>query len=109
MTITLLFTLTSWCVLFPAGWQMKILELEPIPFSFRVFIMLLAVGNLATSYVCEKYFFPYLAVWLSNTIKNMRSSSPSSLSQGGYAPLVKAHKKTYKRVMDEMGIVDIHH
>ncbi|KAI9248797.1 hypothetical protein BDA99DRAFT_445940 [Phascolomyces articulosus] len=108
LTIALLVTLTAWCVLFPAGWQMSILELKAIPFSFRAFILFLAAGNLTVSYLCEKHFFPYLAAWLSNTMKNVKNHR-SSQGGGTYAPLTKTHKKIYKRVMDEMGIVDIHH
>ncbi|KAI8150400.1 ATPase [Fennellomyces sp. T-0311] len=100
-TLVTLVTLTIWCVLFPAEWLSNILELETIPFSFRMFILVLAGVNLIVCYTCEKYFFPYFAMWLSNRLRGIKHSS------NGYTPLTKTHKKIYKRVMNEMGIVDV--
>lgn len=83
---------------------MSLLELEAIPFSFRLFIVFLALANLVVSLLCEKYIFPQLASWISSAFKAIRSKS-----RAGYTSLTtrKQHKKIYKRVMDEMGILDL--
>lgn len=102
LTLAVLVTLTVWCVIYPSNWALEWLELEVIPFGFRIFLVTLAAANLAISYICEKYFFLHLAGWLASIFKNMKGRA-----QAGYAPLSKPHKKIYKRVMQEMGIVDL--
>lgn len=102
LTLAVLVTLTIWCVIYPSNWALEWLELEVIPFGFRIFLVTLAAANLAISYICEKYFFLHLAGWLASIFKNLKGRA-----QSGYAPLSKPHKKIYKRVMQEMGIVDL--
>ncbi|KAJ8660316.1 hypothetical protein O0I10_003773 [Lichtheimia ornata] len=102
LTLAVLVTLTVWCVIYPSNWALEWLELEVIPFGFRVFLVTLAAANLVISYICEKYFFLHLAGWLASTFKSLKGRA-----QPGYAPLSKPHKKIYKRVMQEMGIVDL--
>lgn len=98
LTLTILVALTVWCVLYPSRWIADLLELETIPFNFRVFILCLALGNLGLSLVCEKYLFVHIASFVSFAFKRVRDGP-----RAGYAPLAKTHKKIYKRVQEEIG------
>lgn len=81
LTLAVLVTLTVWCVIYPSNWALEWLELEVIPFGFRIFLVTLAAANLAISYICEKYFFLHLAGWLASIFKNLKGRA-----QSGYAP-----------------------
>ncbi|KAI9315959.1 putative P-type ATPase [Dichotomocladium elegans] len=102
ITLAVLVTLTTWCVILPSTWVMEWLELEAIPFTFRMLILMLAWTNLGVSLVSEKYLFPHMATWISDGLKRVRHRT-----RPGYASLPKAHKKVYKRVMQELGVMDM--
>ncbi|KAI9025770.1 putative P-type ATPase [Phycomyces nitens] len=100
LTLVVLVALTVWCVLYPNEFLRELLELETIPFGFRVFVIFLAVVNLVISYTCEKYVFLRLAGWLSQIMRFLRSKSD-------YSPVGKPQRKIYKRVGEEMGIINL--
>ncbi|KAG0164153.1 hypothetical protein DFQ28_011560 [Apophysomyces sp. BC1034] len=99
-TLVTLVTLTVWCVLYPTAFMMDLLELEVIPLSFRVFLLCLAAGNFAVSFLCEKYLFLRLAGWLSRGVRNVRAGP-----QGEYSPVGKGNRKIYKQLTEEMDTV----
>ncbi|ORY96317.1 hypothetical protein BCR43DRAFT_491482 [Syncephalastrum racemosum] len=101
ITLGVLIALTTWSVLWPTDWARSWLELETLPFSFRVFILFLAGTNLALCLWCEKYFFGHVAAGISIALQKARQR------RQGYSSLGKMHKKIYKRVAEEMDIVDI--
>ncbi|KAI8989576.1 hypothetical protein BDB01DRAFT_782373 [Pilobolus umbonatus] len=97
LTLTVLIVLTTWCVLAPPSFLVNMLELEALPFGFRLFLVCLASVNLGISLLCEKYIFTHLAVIVSQWIDKIKH-------QNGYLPVEKPSGKIYKRVMNEMGI-----
>lgn len=101
-TLVILVALTCWCVLAPPESLEDLLELEVMPFSFRVFILALAGLNLGVSLMCEKYLFGRFATAISNSKNKIKSLG----SRQGYHVVGKQHKKIYKKVMDDMGIHD---
>ncbi|CEG69341.1 hypothetical protein RMATCC62417_05429 [Rhizopus microsporus] len=101
-TLVILIALTCWCVLAPPESLEDLLELEVIPFSFRVFILALAGLNLGVSLMCEKYLFGRFATAISNSKNKIKSLG----SRQGYHVVGKQHKKIYKKVMNDMGIHD---
>lgn len=101
ITLGVLIALTTWSVLWPTEWARSWLELEILPFSFRLFILFLAGANLGLCLWCEKYFFGHVAAGISTALQKARQR------QQGYSSLAKVHKKIYKRVEEEMDIVDI--
>jgi cation-transporting ATPase 13A2 len=95
LTLSTLIALTSWFVLNPPQFVLDMMELETLPMSFRWFILLLATLNLAVSLICEKYLFNRLSDVFSALLIKTRSSDYSRID---------SNTKTYRRVMDEMGI-----
>lgn len=57
ITVTLVLT-SAVMVLFPTAWITDLMQLVPIPFSFRAFIVIMAGLNLVVSLVCERWVFP---------------------------------------------------
>jgi cation-transporting ATPase 13A3/4/5 len=97
LTLSILVALTIWCVLFPTDFMMELLELEVVPFDFRLLLLFLACLNLVISLVCEKYVFSRLVVWMGHITKKYQRRS-----RDGYAAVDKLYGKIYERVMDEM-------
>lgn len=98
-TLSVLIGLTTWFVLAPPQFMLELLELEVLPFSFRVILVLLAIFNLSISLLCEKYLFGYLSDLVSVIMKKYTSRN------GNYTIVDRSsNAKTYARVMDEMGI-----
>lgn len=101
LTLCILIGLTTWCVLAPPQFVSELLELESLPMGFRWFILLLATMNLGISLLCEKYMFNHVSDMISVILNKYRSR------KGNYnlvSDSSKLHGKTYRRVMDEMGI-----
>ncbi|KAI7892078.1 uncharacterized protein EV154DRAFT_506232 [Mucor mucedo] len=101
LTLSMLIGLTTWCVLAPPQFVSELLELENLPMGFRWFILMLAAMNLAVSLLCEKYVFNHVSDMISVILNKYRSR------KGNYnlvSDSSKLHGKTYRRVMDEMGI-----
>lgn len=101
LTLCVLIGLTTWCVLAPPEFVTDLLELESLPMSFKMLILLLATLNLVISLLCEKYVFNHVSDMLSVILNKYRSR------KGNYNLVNDSSKvqgKTYRRVMDEMGI-----
>lgn len=103
LTLGVLIGLTTWFVLAPPQFVLDLMELEVLPFSFRVFLVLLAIFNLSISLLCEKYLFAYLSDLVSSIMKkyNSRNGNYTIIDRSSSA---KQNGKTYARIMDEMGI-----
>ncbi|KAI7870527.1 P-type ATPase-like protein [Spinellus fusiger] len=99
LTLTALGALTTWTLIYPHPFLKDLLELETLPLSFRAYILFIAALNFATSYTCERYLFPNLAGWISQSILWTRLKL---LRQTEYMPVGKVHRKIYKRVNQEM-------
>ncbi|ORZ24084.1 hypothetical protein BCR42DRAFT_317373 [Absidia repens] len=65
ITLVVLVMFTTWSVLWPTGFLTDLLELETLPFGFRVFIVGLALANFGVSWFCEKCLFVPLAGWMT--------------------------------------------
>lgn len=101
LTLGVLIGFTTWFVLAPPQFVLELLELEVLPMSFKLLILLLASMNLAISLLCEKYLFNRVSDMISVMLNKYRSR------KGSYnivSDSSKIHGKTYRRVMDEMGI-----
>lgn len=99
LTLSALVGLTSWFVLTPPQFVLEIMELEVLPMSFRWFILFLATLNLAVSIISEKYLFHRISDTFLILLNKLRSR------KSGYNMVdSKIRGKTYRRVMDEMGI-----
>jgi cation-transporting ATPase 13A3/4/5 len=99
LTLCVLIGLTSWFVLTPPQFILDIMELEVLPMSFRWFILFLATLNLGVSLICEKYLFSRVSDTISVLLNKLQSR------KSGYSIVdSKIQGKTYRRVMDEMGI-----
>jgi cation-transporting ATPase 13A3/4/5 len=105
LTLSILIGLTTWFVLAPPQFMLDLLELEVLPFNFRVLLVFLAMLNLAISLLCEKYLFGHLSDLVSVVVKKFKSRNGNyTIVRGDNNSSSKLHGKTYRRVMDEMGI-----
>ncbi|KAG2228910.1 hypothetical protein INT48_004448, partial [Thamnidium elegans] len=98
LTLCVLIGFTTWFVLIPPQFILNLLELYVLPTGFRFLILFIAAVNLATSLLCEKYVFGRLSDSLSDLWIKYKSRKGYNLINDKY------HGKTYRRVMDEMGI-----
>ncbi|KAH7047823.1 hypothetical protein BKA57DRAFT_463445 [Linnemannia elongata] len=68
-------------VLFPSEWLKSFMQLLDIPFSFKLFILLMAGLHLLIALGSERVVFPILATKIGQVIQSIRKrSSPSSSS-----------------------------
>ncbi|KAI8343883.1 putative P-type ATPase [Chlamydoabsidia padenii] len=95
ITLVFLVSFTTWSVLWPTSFLMDLLELEPLPFSFRLFIVVLALVNFGISWLCEKCFFVSLAGWITTLLEHKRRG-------GNYTQVGTTSRKAYKRLVEEM-------
>jgi cation-transporting ATPase 13A2 len=104
LALGILIGFTTWFVLAPPQFMLELLELEILPMSFKLLLLLLALMNLIISLLCEKYLFNQLSDMISVVTNKFKSR------KGGYNRVNnnasnKIHGKIYRRVMDEMGII----
>ncbi|KAL9560358.1 hypothetical protein PS6_000297 [Mucor atramentarius] len=102
LTLAILISLTSWFVLIPPAFVMDLMEIEPMPMSFRWFILFLAAVNLVVSLMCEKYLFHQMMDKMTQFLS--KRSFGYSLVGSSSSHSKRGYDKTYRRVMDEMGI-----
>lgn len=84
----------------PPAFVMELMEIEPMPMSFRWFILFLAALNLVVSLMCEKYLFHQMMDKITQFLA--KRSFGYTLIGAGHGK--RGHDKTYRRVMDEMGL-----
>ncbi|ORY09897.1 hypothetical protein BCR34DRAFT_486512 [Clohesyomyces aquaticus] len=64
ITMLIALVITSYMLFDPAQWLFKLMELTYLSSSFKVFILILGLGNFALAYLSEKFVFPTLAKWV---------------------------------------------
>lgn len=79
---------SSYMLFDPAPWLKKLMELTWMAEPFRVFILALAAGSFACSYLAEKQMFPRLARWIGRATVRF-SGKPKT-------------RKQYKDIADAM-------
>ncbi|OAL50930.1 hypothetical protein IQ07DRAFT_508291 [Pyrenochaeta sp. DS3sAY3a] len=91
-TIFLTLAVSAYMLFDPAAWVMSAMELTAMDAGFKVFILVLGLGNFAVAYVCERYLFPGLAKWIG-VVK---------VRVGGEG--WRKRRKAYKVIMESMRI-----
>lgn len=64
VTMLVALGLSSYMLFDPAPWLMEWMELTWMSSKFRVFVLVLAIGSFACSYLAERQLFPRLAKWI---------------------------------------------
>ncbi|KAK3846048.1 MAG: P-type ATPase-like protein [Linnemannia gamsii] len=67
-------------VLFPSEWLKSFMQLLDIPFTFKLFILLMAGLHLVIALTSEHFVFPVLATKIGQVIQSIRKQSSSSPS-----------------------------
>lgn len=83
--------ISSYLLFDPAPWLYDLMELTWMSMSFRVFILVVAVGGFAVSYSTERLLFPKLAKWIGQARAKLR-------------PEHQKKRKEYKLVLESMRI-----
>jgi len=89
MFVTL--TITCYILFDPAEWLVKLMQLTYLDTSFKLFILVLGLGNFAIAYVSEKYVLTALARWIG--IWKVKLS-----------PKWKKKRKAYKEILESMRV-----
>ncbi|KAJ4379180.1 hypothetical protein N0V86_005224 [Didymella sp. IMI 355093] len=63
-TIFLALALSTYMLFDPADWVMSAMELTDMDVPFKVFLLVLGLGNFAVAYLAEVYLLPGLAKWI---------------------------------------------
>ncbi|KAF3031926.1 hypothetical protein E8E12_001710 [Didymella heteroderae] len=63
-TIFLALALSTYMLFDPADWVMSVMELTDMDVPFKVFLLVLGLGNFAVAYLAEGYLLPGLAKWI---------------------------------------------
>ena len=87
MVVSLL--LATYMLFDPAHWLYDLMQLTYLPHYFKVFLLALAIGGFAVSYVAERFMFPPLARLIGKANTKLRPSR-------------KKRRKEYKVVAEEM-------
>lgn len=89
--ITILITLVTTCYMLfdPAQWLVKLMQLTYMSASFKVFLLVLGLGNFAIAYVGEKFVLPVIAKWIG-------------LLKVKINPKWRKKRKEYKLIMEKM-------
>lgn len=83
--------ISSYMLFDPAPWLYDLMELTWMSMSFRVFIVALATGSFACSYLAERLLFPRLAKWIGKANAMLRPSRTKK-------------SKEYKLILESMRI-----
>lgn len=83
--------LSAYMLFDPADWLYDLMELTWMSASFKIFLLVLAVGGFACSYAAERLFFPNLAKWIGKAGQRLR-------------PGHKKKRKEYKIILESMRV-----
>jgi cation-transporting ATPase 13A2 len=83
--------ISSYMLFDPAPWLSDLMELTWMSMSFRIFVVVLAVGGFACSYTAERILFPPMAKWIGKMNARLR-------------PAHKKKRKEYKLISEDMRI-----
>jgi cation-transporting ATPase 13A2 len=88
-TIFVTLAITAYMLFDPSATIMDWMEITYVDVPFRVFILVLGLGNFAAAYVCERFLFPGLSKWIG--VLKVRVN-----------PRWKKERKVYKVVAEGM-------
>ncbi|KAF2639000.1 P-type ATPase-like protein [Massarina eburnea CBS 473.64] len=88
-TIFLALAITAYLLFDPARWLMDFMQITHMSVAFKVFLMVMGLGNFAMAYLGEKFALPVLAKWIG--ILKVKIS-----------PRFQKKRKEYKIIQDEM-------
>ncbi|KAF4585430.1 P-type ATPase [Ophiocordyceps camponoti-floridani] len=88
LTIALALVATTYMVMVPAHWLRRVMELTPMSWHYRLFLVSLGVSFLTLSWAYEVYAALPLARWLGTVVRNVAGKK-------------KRHKR-YKVIRDEI-------
>lgn len=86
VVVTLLFS--SYMLFDPSEWLAKFMQLTPMSWDFRLFILILGGGYIAIAWILEQYLLPRLAKFIGMA-KTSITRTPKQ-------------RKQYKLVLEEM-------
>jgi cation-transporting ATPase 13A2 len=88
VTIVVALLFSSYLLFDPSEWLAKFMQLTPMSWDFRVFILILGIGYIAIAWTSEKYALPRLAKYIGMA-KTSITRKPKQ-------------RKQYKLVVEEM-------
>lgn len=91
ITMVVAVGISAYMMFDPAPWLYDLMELTWMSMSFRMFVLVLAVGGFACSYAAERLLFPHLAKWIGKANAWLR-------------PAHKKKRKEYKLILEDMRI-----
>lgn len=91
LTMAVAFAISSYMLFDPAPWLEDVMELTYMSVSFRVFVLVLAIGGFAVSYAAERLLLPRIAKWIAQARAKLR-------------PEHQKKRKEYKLVLEAMRI-----
>lgn len=91
VTMVVALAISSYMLFDPADWLFDLMELTWMSFSFRGFIVALAVGGFSISYAAERILFPRLAKFIGVARTRLR-------------PEHQKKRKEYKVVLEGMRV-----
>jgi len=91
VTMGIAIAISSYMLFDPAEWLFDLMELTWMSVSFRIFILVLAIGGFCISYTSERMLFPHMAKWIGQANARLR-------------PGHRKKRKEYKLVLESMRI-----
>ena len=81
----------AYMLLDPGTWLAHLMQLTPMPTNFKLFILVLAIGDFAFAWMAEIYIYPCTARFLGRVFKALR-------------PRRKKRRKEYKSVLADLSM-----
>lgn len=88
VTIVVALLFSSYMLIDPSEWLSTVMQLTYMTWDFKSFILILAIGYIALSWVSENYVLPKLAKYLG-VLKTSLTREPKQ-------------RKAYKNVLEQM-------
>jgi hypothetical protein len=96
--LVLLVAICIFMTLFAGEWLLSTMELMPIPFSYRCFILGLALLYFVTAMVCEFHVLPWISKMMGKTMYTKQETSDANCC---VLPSRVKQRKQYKRMLEE--------
>ncbi|ORX61793.1 hypothetical protein DM01DRAFT_1129624 [Hesseltinella vesiculosa] len=106
LTVSILCVFTTWTLLWPPAVLMEWLELETMPFGFRLQLLSLAVVNFGLCWLGEKSFFAWITRSSTAFLHRCHRGPTKPSSSVEYHTLdtnTAAHQKPFERIAQQMG------
>ncbi|KAI9750468.1 MAG: hypothetical protein M4579_006458 [Chaenotheca gracillima] len=91
VTIVVTLIISTYMLFDPAVWLQRFMELTDMSMNFKLFLVVLAVGGFACSWIAEKHVLPRLAKVIGKANQKLRPSH-------------RKKRKLYKTLLEEMRI-----